>query len=48
MILIKIVSLVKRGIMKPVIFIRFGLDEAIEALRRLKDDKILGRGVINP
>jgi alcohol dehydrogenase, propanol-preferring len=46
--LIELVSLAKRGIIKPVISNRFRLDEATEALRMLKDGKILGRGVINP
>jgi alcohol dehydrogenase, propanol-preferring len=46
--LIELVSLAKRGIIKPVISNRFRLDEATKALRMLKDGKILGRGVINP
>ncbi len=46
--LIELVSLAKRGIIKPVISNRFRLDEATEALGMLKDGKILGRGVINP
>jgi propanol-preferring alcohol dehydrogenase len=46
--LIELVSLAKRGIIKPVISNRFRLDQATEALRMLKDGKILGRGVINP
>ncbi|HEX5893148.1 MAG TPA: zinc-binding dehydrogenase [Nitrososphaeraceae archaeon] len=46
--LIELVSLAKRGIIKPVISNRFKLDEATEALSMLKEGKILGRGVINP
>jgi alcohol dehydrogenase, propanol-preferring len=46
--LIELVSLAKRGIIKPVISNRFRLDEATKALTMLKDGKILGRGVINP
>ena len=46
--LIELVSLAKRGIIQPVISNRFRLDQATEALRMLKDGKILGRGVINP
>ena len=46
--LIELVSLAKRGIIKPVISNRFRLDEATKALRMLKDGKILGRGIINP
>jgi propanol-preferring alcohol dehydrogenase len=46
--LIELVSLAKRGIIKPVISNRFKLDEATKALKMLKDGKILGRGVINP
>lgn len=46
--LIELVSLAKRGIIKPVISNRFRLDEATKALEMLKEGKILGRGVINP
>jgi alcohol dehydrogenase, propanol-preferring len=46
--LIELVSLAKRGIIKPVISNRFRLDEATKALNMLKNGKILGRGVINP
>ncbi len=46
--LTNLVSLAKRGIIKPVISNRFKLDQATEALTMLKDGKILGRGVINP
>ncbi len=46
--LIELVSLAKRGIIKPVVSNGFKLDQATEALQMLKDGKILGRGVINP
>jgi propanol-preferring alcohol dehydrogenase len=46
--LIELVSLAKRGIIKPVVSNRFKLDQATEALQMLKDGNILGRGVINP
>lgn len=46
--LIELVSLAKRGIIKPIISNKFRLEEATKALRMLKDGKILGRGVINP
>jgi propanol-preferring alcohol dehydrogenase len=46
--MIELVSLAKRGIIKPVISDRFKLDQATEALSKLKDGKIIGRGVINP
>ena len=46
--LIELVSLAKRGIIKPVISNRFKLDEATAALSMLKEGKILGRAVINP
>ncbi len=46
--LLELVSLAKRGVIKPVVSNRFKLDQATEALQMLKDGKILGRGVINP
>jgi len=46
--LIELVSLAKRGVIKPVIGGHFKLDQATEALTMLKNGKILGRGVINP
>jgi alcohol dehydrogenase, propanol-preferring len=46
--LIELVSLAKRGVIKPVVSNRFKLHQATEALQMLKDGKILGRGVINP
>ncbi len=44
----ELVSLAKRGVIKPVISERFKLDQATEALSKLKNGKITGRGVINP
>lgn len=46
--LIELVSLAKRGIIKPIISNKFKLQEATKALKMLRDGKILGRGVINP
>jgi propanol-preferring alcohol dehydrogenase len=46
--LIELVSLAKRGIIKPIISNKFKLEEATKALKMLKNGKILGRGVINP
>ena len=46
--LLELVSLAKRGIIKPVVSHRFKLSQATEALEMLKEGKILGRGVINP
>jgi propanol-preferring alcohol dehydrogenase len=46
--LTELVSLAKRGIIKPLVSNRFRLDQATEALTMLKEGKILGRGVINP
>ena len=46
--LVELVSLAKRGVIKPVISERFKLEQATEALYKLKDGKIIGRGVIKP
>jgi propanol-preferring alcohol dehydrogenase len=46
--MVELVSLAKRGVIKPVVSERFKLDQATEALSRLKEGKIIGRGVINP
>jgi propanol-preferring alcohol dehydrogenase len=46
--LIELVSLAKRGVIKPVIGGHFKLDQATEALTMLTKGKIIGRGVINP
>ncbi len=43
----ELVSLAKRKVIKPVISDRFKLNEATEALTKLKEGKITGRGVIN-
>jgi len=46
--MVELISLAKRGAIKPVISNRFKLDQAGVALQMLKDGKIVGRGVINP
>ena len=46
--LVELVSLARRGTIKPVVSNRFNLNQATEALTMLKEGKILGRGVINP
>jgi alcohol dehydrogenase, propanol-preferring len=46
--MIELVSLAKRGVIKPLVSNRFKLNQATEALTMLKEGKILGRGVINP
>ncbi len=46
--LIELVSLARRKVIKPVISDKFKLDQATEALYKLKDGKIMGRAVINP
>lgn len=46
--LVELVSLAKRGVIKPIISNRFKLNQATEALTMLKAGKIIGRGVINP
>jgi propanol-preferring alcohol dehydrogenase len=46
--LVKLVSLARRGVIRPVISDRFKLCQATEALTNLKAGKIIGRGVINP
>jgi propanol-preferring alcohol dehydrogenase len=46
--MVELVSLAKRGVIRPVVSERFRLNQATEALRMLKDGKIIGRGVINP
>ncbi|MGI0018492.1 MAG: alcohol dehydrogenase [Nitrosotalea sp.] len=46
--MMELVSLAKRGIIKPVISNRFKLDQATEALTMLREGKIVGRGIINP
>ena len=46
--LIELVSLAKRGVIKPVVSNQFNLEQAKEGLKMLKDGKIIGRGIINP
>lgn len=46
--MVELVSLAQRGVIKPVVSEKFKLDQATEALSKLKDGKIEGRGVINP
>jgi alcohol dehydrogenase, propanol-preferring len=46
--MVELVSLAKRGVIKPVVSEGFKLDQATEALSKLKDGKITGRGVIKP
>jgi propanol-preferring alcohol dehydrogenase len=46
--MVELVSLAKRGVIKPVVSNRFRLDQATEALAMLKEGKVIGRGVINP
>src|SRR5579875_734260 len=46
--MIELVSLTKRGIIKPVVSNRFKLSEATTALTMLKEGKITGMGIINP
>ena len=46
--MVELVSLAKRGVVKPVISNRFRLSQATEALTILKKGKIVGRGIINP
>ncbi|ALI35540.1 Alcohol dehydrogenase [Candidatus Nitrosocosmicus oleophilus] len=46
--LVELVSLAKRGVIRPLISNRFKLDQATQALTMLKEGKIEGRGVINP
>jgi len=43
----ELVSLANRKVIKPVISDRFKLNEATDALTKLKEGKIIGRGVIN-
>ena len=46
--LVELVSLAKRGVIRPIISNRFKLNQATEALTMLKNGNILGRGIINP
>jgi alcohol dehydrogenase, propanol-preferring len=40
--------LARRGVIRPLVSDKFKLEQATDALSRLKDGKIVGRGVINP
>ena len=44
----ELISLAKRGVIKPLVSNRFKLSQATEALTMLKEGKIIGRGVMNP
>jgi propanol-preferring alcohol dehydrogenase len=46
--MVELVSLAKRGVIKPVVSGKFKLNQATEALSKLDEGKITGRGVINP
>jgi propanol-preferring alcohol dehydrogenase len=46
--MVELVSLAQRGVIKPIVSDKFELSQATEALSKLKDGKIIGRGVINP
>jgi propanol-preferring alcohol dehydrogenase len=46
--LAELVSLTRRGVIKPLVSDKFKLEQATEALSRLKEGKVVGRGVINP
>jgi len=46
--MVELVSLARRGVIKPLVSNQFRLNQATEALTMLKEGKILGRGVINP
>jgi alcohol dehydrogenase, propanol-preferring len=46
--MVELVSLARRGVIKPLVSNQFKLNQATEALTMLKEGKILGRGVINP
>src|ERR671926_305171 len=46
--MVELVSLAKRGVIKPLVSNTFKLSQVTEALSKLKEGKIIGRGVINP
>jgi propanol-preferring alcohol dehydrogenase len=46
--LAELVSLARRGVIKPLVSDKYNLEQATEALSKLKEGKVLGRGVINP
>ena len=45
---IELISLARRGVVKPVVSNHFKLEQATGALTLLREGKILGRSVINP
>jgi propanol-preferring alcohol dehydrogenase len=46
--LAELVSLARRGVIKPLVSDKFNLEQATEALSKLKEGKVVGRGIINP
>jgi propanol-preferring alcohol dehydrogenase len=46
--MVELLSLAKRDVIKPVVSDTFKLSQVTEALSKLKEGKIIGRGVINP
>jgi D-arabinose 1-dehydrogenase-like Zn-dependent alcohol dehydrogenase len=42
------ILLVRRGTIKPLVLNRFSINQLKEVLYMLKDEKILGKGVVNP
>ena len=46
--LAELVSLARRGVIKPLVSDKFKLEQATEALSKLKEGKVVGRGIINP
>jgi propanol-preferring alcohol dehydrogenase len=46
--LTELLSLAQRGVIRPLVSDKFRLDQATEALEKLKSGKVIGRGVINP
>ncbi len=46
--MVELLELAKKGIIKQVISERYNLDQATDALEKLKQRKIIGRAVINP
>jgi propanol-preferring alcohol dehydrogenase len=46
--LAELVSLTRRGAIKPLVSDKFKLEQATEALSKLKEGKVVGRGVISP
>ena len=46
--MVELVSLATRGVINPIVSDTFKLSQATEALSKLTDGKIIGRGVLNP